>query len=261
MGLFVLYMLYRLGEVGAGWFEQGFLAVLFAVLWIVPVLLYRHWRSARRAASDERRGRLREGLFLGPEGVLVRLRRNQGSIIAWDRLRQVQRYRRRHAEIIQWQTLDGPVEFQADQLREPLANIQRAIQTTRPAGSEPTSTATAAREFRFDPQPQRLLLRFVCVFMGSGVLLVTSLAGVLMTADGTSVRDWWALGVFLAIISFFVSGAYGFYVLYRISAYECPSCGLRLPRVDSARPLVHFDCPQCNVCWTTKMSEQRLGMS
>jgi hypothetical protein len=257
MSLFVLYLLYRLNGVGAGLFEQMFLAVVFLVLWIVPVLLFRRWWRSRRAAWDAAAGRLREGLFLGPAGMLLRLERNQARVIPWDRFLKVHRYYRCREEVLQLETLDGPIGFPDDRLDGSVAAIEQGVRAARPAGMEPPARK-AGREFRFDPQPRRMLFRLVGFFGGSVVLMMVATAGVLLTVDGTPARDWWALGLFLALLLIFAAVGYAFYVLFRLSNYQCPTCGKSLPRVGEVRPQIQYDCGPCNVRWTVKMQEKRM---
>lgn len=259
MGAFLAYFAWRWHEAGAG-LTMPLLMTLIAVgIWAVPWVLGRRWLRSLSAASQQRRGQLRQGILLGAEGLLVRLEPNSCYAVAWDRYLGAKRFHRgAGSALLQVETLDGPVNFPSHWLRTTLPGLEMAVERYRPVTGRPEVIPQGERQRRTDGGPQRRLLRLVLVFAAGGACVLASLAGVTTTEDKTPVHGWAALGVLVGLLWTLGTVPYAFWTLYRLSAYDCPECGKRLPRADEFRPNVVFYCATCGINWDTQMSERRM---
>jgi hypothetical protein len=112
-----------------------------SLLALVPLYLLRRLFITIGARRDRKRGTLRQGIFVGPEGVLVRMEPNGCYPIAADRFvqarqRLVGRYVDFHIE-----TLDGAVAFYLDRLSVPPEHLNHCVDVLRKTGSLPAPTA------------------------------------------------------------------------------------------------------------------------
>jgi hypothetical protein len=102
----------------------------------VPLLLLRRFIRTLGARADQRRGTLRQGVFVGPEGVLVRLEPNRCHVIPAARfegariLPPVRRTRSRNP-VMNVDTRDGSVEFFARRLAATPDELGRAVKDVR----------------------------------------------------------------------------------------------------------------------------------
>lgn len=101
-------------------FEQGEwaaiipLSIVSLLLASVPMLLLRRVMITTGAYFDQKRGRLRQGIFVGPEGVLVRMEPNRGYPIALERFVKARTNVDNEAgtsSAFVVETLDGTVEY------------------------------------------------------------------------------------------------------------------------------------------------------
>jgi membrane protein implicated in regulation of membrane protease activity len=98
------------------WQPMVFLGAVFAILSIVPVILLRRVVSAFFAWGEMKRGELRQGVYIGPAGVVLRLRRNQCYVIALERfvLARVERHAPDSPTLFIVETLDGRAMYSID---------------------------------------------------------------------------------------------------------------------------------------------------
>jgi hypothetical protein len=132
----------RFDPANEGWSPYLFLGTLIVGLWLVPlVLLLRAWRTVG-AWNDRKRGTLRQGILVGPEGVLVRVEPNWCYPIDADRfveaLFRVSRGRRvAPASFFRIETLDGLVEFFSDRVDSSPDYLNRLVRKGRKPAAEP----------------------------------------------------------------------------------------------------------------------------
>ena len=119
--LFVLLPPWRFDPATEGWRPYLILAAVCAALWSVPFLLLRRLVRTLLAQADLKRGTLRQGVFVGPEGMLVRMEPNRSHPIPRDRfvlarLFPPDKSRDGRKKTLVIETLDGVVEFFAERL-------------------------------------------------------------------------------------------------------------------------------------------------
>lgn len=259
MGGFMLFLAVRWHLARAGYIFPILMTLIALCLWLVPWFLGRRWLVSRAAAGEQRRGKLRQGILLGAEGLLVRMAPNQCYAIAWDNYVGIKTfYYSAGSQIFQVETLDGPINFPIHWLRATRQGFEREVERVRPATGRPAVIPSRERQRRFDLAPQRKLLRLVAVFVTGVVIVLGSLIGVGMTEEQDTVRGWSALGVLVGLLWTFGTVPYAFWTFYRLNQYDCMECGKRLPRADEFRPEVVFYCPDCGILWDTRMSESKL---
>src|SRR5688572_22278285 len=139
--LMLLLPPWRFDPAQEGWTPYLWLAVISLVLWSVPLLLLRRFVITLRARADERRGALRQGIFVGPEGMLVRMEPNSCHPIAISRFKNAWvpppiRPGVRHNPVMVVETLDGPVKFFAERLRASADEVNRVAKEQRRAGKK-----------------------------------------------------------------------------------------------------------------------------
>lgn len=93
-----------------------------AGLWLVPLLLVRRFIGTVRASKEAKQGRLRQGLLLGRQGMLLRLTRSQCYVVPAEEfvaasLRISRRGPTRHQGLFRIEVRGDSVEFFADRLR------------------------------------------------------------------------------------------------------------------------------------------------
>jgi hypothetical protein len=235
-----------------------FLATFCLSLWAVPILYLRRWLITLGAAHDQRQGRLRQGILLGPAGLLVRMEPNWCYPISWDRYVKTKRFYRAGTSVLQLETLDGPVEFLDGRLGTTLEGIQLGIRQVRPPELKPIQVERRSRAQRTDAQPRQRLIQAATFFMGCMLMLGASTLGVIFVGEKSPATDWLAFGILVSLVLLVPATIYGIYTALSIHAnYCCPTCGERLSRADEARPAFHFYCVNCNVEWNTTLVEPR----
>lgn len=262
MGVFLLYFSWRILVTGGDFVMPVILGLISIAIFAVPWLLAGRWLRALSAASEQRQGRLRRGILLGPEGLLVRLDPDQCYAVGWDRFVEAEDfYLGAGGSVFKIETLDGPVQIPGSWLRTTVSGFEKAVERHRPATGRPKVIPRNQRQHRVDLGPQRRLLRLVVVFFSGGAVLMASTAGVVTNKENTPIHDWAGLGVFIGLLIMLSMVPYAFWVLYRLSKYNCPQCSDRLPRADKFRPNIYFYCARCGINWDTKMSEGKMTHS
>ena len=132
---------WRFDPAQEGWTPYLWLGAICLGLWSVPVLLLRRLVITLRARADERRGVLRQGIFVGPKGMLVRMEPNRCHPIAMSRFKEAWvpppiRPGHRHNPVLVVETLDGPVKFFAERLRASADEVNRVAKEQRRAGKK-----------------------------------------------------------------------------------------------------------------------------
>lgn len=253
------YFAWRWHGAGAGVAMPVILALVSVVLWAVPFVLGRRWWRTRSAASEEKRNRLRQGILLGIEGMLVRMEPDSCYVVTWDRYLGAKHFHHSSGgTLFQVETLDGPIDFPSHWLRTTLSGFEKAVEQFRPVTGRPKVIPPIEREHRVDPEPQRRLLKLVFLFLAGGGIVLASLIGMNMAEAKSPAHSWSSLGVLIGLLWTFAAVPYAFWTLYRLSVYNCPECGEKLPRADELRPNVVFYCMGCGINWDTKMSERRM---
>jgi len=126
------------------------LFVLFcSILLGVPIwTAHRLWRTID-ASRDQKVGALRQGLFVGPEGILLRLVPNRCYPIPMERFVKAEAWSGGGSdggeEYTRIATLDGPIDFVEDHLTVFAAEVNQAVAAarSRPAASSEKPPAGA----------------------------------------------------------------------------------------------------------------------
>ena len=260
--LFVLLPPWRFDPATEGWQPYLFLAAICLALWSVPVLLFRRVALALWAQAELKRGTLRQGVLIGPEGVLVRMEPNRCHAIPADRFvlaklfpPEKSRDPRKRTLIVE--TLDGVVEFFAERLAAHPEQINTAAAELWPGWSRPKRLMRADRRKLKDFQTRRRMLRAAYLFAGSMLVVMAATVGVIKVGGESADASGISLVLFLGLL--FVAGAtvnlFVWFFRFKLS-YRCPECRGKAVRVHDALPAVHFYCPACNVEWDTGIEEQ-----
>jgi hypothetical protein len=258
--IFTLLRPWRLDPVRDGWTPILIIGGLCLALWSVPLLLARRLVRAVGARADVRRGTLRQGVFLGAEGVLVRMEPDGGHPIAADRFIGARRFppeesRDGRKPTLVIETLDGNVEFFAERLSARARDIQQAAREVWPSW-RPPPRLPKDRKQQADLQTRNKMLQAAYVFAGAMILVFGGLAARVAVGDRSRAADWFSLVAFLALIAVAGSVVHLFYRLWVLKvSYRCPQCRGRPVRVFEALPDVHFFCRACNVEWDTGLQE------
>jgi hypothetical protein len=139
--LFVFLPPWRFDPAREGWTPYLLLGVICLALGSVPCLLLRRFVITLRAQADEKRGALRQGILVGPEGMLVRMEPNRGHPIALNRFKEARilppvRPGRTRNPVMIVETLDGSVKFFAQRLRASADEVNRVAKEQRRAGKK-----------------------------------------------------------------------------------------------------------------------------
>lgn len=259
MGGLLGYFAWRWHAAGAGDVMTVLMLLIAMGMWAVPLVLGRRWWRSWAAAGDQRRGRLRQGILLGADGVLVRMEPHTCYAITWDRYLGVKQFRRSAGSaLLQIETLDGPINFPSHWLRTTLSGFEEAVEQLRPVAGRHTVVPQGERQTRVDPGPLRKLWQLIAIFLVGCVIVLASFIGVITTKDQTPVHDWSALGVFIGLLWTLGTVPFAIWTLYRLSTHVCAECGKQVPRADEFRPQVVFYCASCGINWDTQMTERKM---
>jgi len=202
---------------------------------------------------------LRQGVFLGAEGMLVRMEPNGGHAIAADRFIGARRFppeqsRDRRKPTLVIETLDGNVEFFADRLAVGAKDIQGAAREIWPSW-RPPARLPKDRKQQADLRTRNRTLQAAYVFAGA-MLVVFGGLGAVVTLGPSKAADWFSFVAFLGLVVVAASVVNLFYRLWALKvSYRCPQCGAKPVRVFEALPDVRFYCRACNVEWDTGLKE------
>jgi len=109
--------------------------LFFIVLFGVPLwMAYWLWHTIG-ARRDQKVGTLRQGVLVGPEGVLVRLAPNRCYPVPMERFVTAKEWSGGGDEGTDWLTIetkDGPVDFASQYLTVGAAEVNQAVAAVRP---------------------------------------------------------------------------------------------------------------------------------
>ena len=258
--MFTLLRPWRLDPVRDGWTPILIIGGICLALWSVPLLLLRRMLRTLGARADLRRGALRQGLLLGPEGMLVRMEPNGGHPIAADRflgarLFPPEKSKDRRKPTLVIETRDGDVEFFAERLAVGPRGVHDAAREVWPSWREPPPLLKKNRKKQADSRTRRKMLSAAYLFAGAMLAVFVGLAAVVTMGPSTA-ADWFSLVAFLGLVVVAGSVVNLFYRLWALKvSYRCPECRAKPVRVFEALPDVHFYCRACNVEWDTGLKE------
>ena len=259
--LFVLLPPWRFDPATEGWRPYLVLAALCSALWSVPLLLLRRVALTLGAQADLKRGTLRQGVLVGPEGMLVRMEPNRCHPIPLDRFvlatlfpPEKSRDGRKRTLIIE--TLDGVVEFFAERLDAHPERINAAATELWPGWSRPKRLVRGDRRKVKDEKTQRNMMRAAYLFAGSMLIVFAAVGGVMAVGARSADASGISLLLFLGLIFVAGSTVNAFVRFFRLKlSYRCPECRGKPVRVHEALPAIHFYCRACNVEWDTGLEE------
>ncbi len=227
---------------------------------LVPLFVLRRLYFTAGARRDFKRGTLRQGVFIGPEGILVRLRPNRCHPIDANRLVVAKLFPPRSVDdqslIIE--TLDGEVTFDADWLTAGPDEINDAARELWPSWLKPKELVPKNRTKRKDLQSPGKMLRVALLFGGSMLTVFASLGAIIVFRE----KSWAAPEIVLlfGLIGVALSSLYLIYwfLSFKLS-YRCPKCRAECLRVDEALPNIQHYCAACNIEWDTGLEEGNGG--
>lgn len=261
-GLILFLPPWRFEPSTEGWPPYLFLAAIVSALWIGPLVLLRRLFRTFRARQDQERGALRQGVFLGPEGMLVRMEPNRCHAIASARFVTAKRFppetsRDGRKPTVILETLDGDVSFFAERLAASAKDINHAASESWPSWSKPRPLVREGRKKMRDFRTPRAVMGAAYLFAGAMLLVVAATGGVIAVGGSAADASGISLVLLLALILLAGSAVNVFVRFLRLKLfYRCPECGAKAPRLYEALPAIHFYCPACNVEWTTGLEEQ-----
>ena len=232
------------------------LGIIGLLLWLVPLVVVRRLLFTIGARRDRQRGTLRQGLFLGPEGILVRLRPNRCHPIDADRFVVAKLFPPASADdqTLIIETLDGEVRVDADDLTAGPDEINAAARELWPSWSQPKALVPGNSAKRKDLRSPKKMVRAAFFFGGSMLTVFASLGAIIVFRD----KAWAAPEIMLlfGLIGVAVSSVYLIYwfLSFRLS-YRCPECRGKCRRVDDALPDIHYYCAACSIEWDTGLKE------
>lgn len=239
------------------WFGILFLCCIGLGLWFFPLLLLRRAWITFWAWNDQKRDRLRQGILIGPEGILVRLEPNWCYPIALDRYVAAKVYSPHgdHSNpYFQIETLDGPVEFYPEWLDAMPDDVERTVREFRPASPK---VKRPKPERRADRAAARKFTAGAVLFAAGMLLTGGAILGIILA--GQNAPDALLLLLMTGLLVVFASVINLVYRFLSIRLYRCPQCRQRLPQVHEACPAIIYYCAACNVEWDTGLHEARSG--
>lgn len=229
-----------------------------AAMLCVPLLLGKRAIGTIVAYRQKKRGALRQGIFAGPAGLLVRLEPFRCFAITWDQFIQARLFppaesvdTRRQTFI--FETRAGNVEFFADRLDGVPEDLHRAAKEHCPAWKRPKSVVRNDRQRRNDPASLRRFNHAAAWFVAGMILVGIALALTILQGESTGSAVLLLLG--FGVLAGGVGKAGSMFFRLKVR-YRCPGCRQRLRRLDEALPEIHYYCPACNTEWITGLEER-----
>lgn len=112
----------------------AFLALSLLILFGVPVSQVLQLLHTLQARRDQQAGNLRQGVLVGPEGVLVRLKHNACYPVPMDRIITASEWSGGGEDGTDWlriETKDGPVDFDQELLTVGAKEVNHAISAVK----------------------------------------------------------------------------------------------------------------------------------
>lgn len=255
-----IYLDHARGETGSdrAWIGMTILAAL--CLWVV-LFFVRRLVVTCRAALARSRNTLRQGVFVGREGILIRLEPNRCLAIPADRFVSAQRYppaesRDPRAARIDIETKDGPFTFMESRCEGGASAIESAVKVSLPNHRAPPVRERADRKRRRDTRARASLMKLARQFAVAMIVALIAVFGVIRESEGSSLRaaSEWVLVAALAWLG--VVAAILVPRAWRLThRYRCPDCSGPTTRVAKVLPKVHHYCGTCNIEWDTGLEE------
>lgn len=260
MGVLILVVLpWSLNPQTNGWTPLLMLALISAVLWTPPILLARRAVLTFLSSRDRKLGKLREGIFAGAEGLLVRMERGRCYAIPWDRFVTASLFPPAKSTdtrkpVVRIETHGGRIEFFAERLAGSPAEINVFAKKYSPSWKPPKNPVKANRSQKKDARTTQRFLA-VALFFGLSMLAFgASVAGAIAWPNHPIPQICTGLGLLMVLGSV----VYAFITIIGLNrAYRCPQCKQRLARFDEALPEIHYYCSECNIEWDTGLREVR----
>ena len=260
VGTFFLMMASRVRLATDGWAPLLITGLVGVGLWIAPVLLLRRLVRTVGASADRKRGALRQGIFIGAEGALVRMEPDSCHPIPADRFVSAKLVpppsrSRSRASMVVVETLDGTIQLFADRLDGHPCRIGEAARALWPVGNRPKGKRPK-RKVRVDHARTAGVQRAAKMFGASilaffAALFLLKIAGASWSDPEVKVT---VVGLLLLVAG---TALYVFFEFVRMRAfYRCPRCRTRPARVLEAQPAVRYFCAACNVEWDTGLDER-----
>jgi protein-S-isoprenylcysteine O-methyltransferase Ste14 len=260
VGAFLLMMTSKIDPATDGWAQLLIVGLIGVALWITPVLLLRRLILTVGASADRKRGALRQGIFIGAEGALVRMEPNRCHPIPAERFVSAKVIgppsltKGSRAPMVVVETLDGTITLFANRLDGHPGRIGEAARALWPEELRPKA-GRSKRKVRVDHARTAGVQRATTVFGGSilaffGALVVLKTAGASWSNPAVKAI---VVGLLLLVAG---SAAYILFEFVRMRAfYRCPQCRTRAARVLEAQPKVRYFCAACKVEWETGLEE------
>ncbi|MCC6797367.1 MAG: hypothetical protein IT366_19775 [Candidatus Hydrogenedentes bacterium] len=231
----------------------------------VPLLLLRRAWVTYGASIDDRRGQLRQGVFIGPEGVLVRMTPNQNFPIAWSEFVAARRYPPEESRSIRRPlliigTTRGEISFFAERLLAGYPEIHSIAQEVRSDWKPQYLRPRKDRVLRDDLVTQSRSMRGIAYIIVPMFLIMGSIGAVMVLDQNSPLLNTMALLIVIGIV-LVVAASINLVVrgLQTARYYRCPQCGATLPRYEQAMPAIHYYCESCNIEWDTGANENETG--
>jgi hypothetical protein len=116
---------------------SAFLTLSSAITFGIPLWMALRLCGSIRARRDQQAGTLRQGVLVGPEGLLVRLTPNCCRVVLMDRFVTAKEWSGGGEEGTGWLTIetkDGPLDLLAGSLAVGSAAVNQAVAATRRHG-------------------------------------------------------------------------------------------------------------------------------
>lgn len=240
------------------------IAVALGCASVPLLLLHRAWVTYR-ASLDDRRGQLRQGVFIGPEGVLVRMTPNKNYPIAWSEFVAARRYPPKESRSVRRpqliiRTTRGEISFFAERLPAGYSEIHSIAQKVRSDWKPQKLRPREDRVLRDDLVTQSRSMRGIVYIVVSMFLIMGSIGMVIVLDQNSPLVNTMALLIVIGIV-LVIAASINLVVrgLQTARYYRCPQCGATLPRYEQAMPAIHYYCESCNIEWDTAANENETG--
>ena len=257
IGAFFLLMASHVRPETDGWVPLLATFSIGLALWSVPILLVRRLARTILASRERKRGALRQGIFVGPEGALVRMEPDRCHPIPAERFVSAKLIPAMRASsrnpLVAVETRDGTIEIFADRLDGHPGRIVQAARERWPADKQPPRRLK--RKVAIDVTRTAGVVRSAKALGGSIVAFLVGLFALRIGGASWSNPEVkvTVVGLLLLIAA---AALYMMFEYVRMRAfYRCPRCRARPERVPEALPAVHYFCAACNVEWESGLQE------
>jgi len=197
-----------------GWPFFLILGTVIVAMALVPLLLLRRFLITCWAWYASQCGRLRLGVFVGMDALLVRIDVTKCYLIPYGELRDIylqpptEVYTRRQRLLV-FDTVLGRIEYFDTRLDASDAEIKRALEKLAPNRIQAEQIERADRELRDDPKSDTLLLGPIVALLAS-FLAVFAGIGVAVVAGEGETADYFGILIVFGVLGILVSALYLF---------------------------------------------------